>query len=179
MSSISKTSSFKNMTNESLEESGWTMYFDDFFNTNQNIIEDGEYNYSLSFSGVDSSSTSLVSDAASLAAQKLAENFPMSKNGNRSLSLKKRKKIRTAFVDDSLEDTASSPVNSPKVSFGNHFWKEKQKKEIDFSQEKGNPSEERDERKEFSLNEKDSECTELKKRGLCLVPLSMLVNYLG
>ncbi|OIW21030.1 hypothetical protein TanjilG_28256 [Lupinus angustifolius] len=146
------------MTNESLEESGWTMYFDDFFNNNRNIIEDGGCN-SMSFSGVDSSSTSLVSDAASLATQKLAENFLMSKNGNRSLSLKKRKKIRTAFVDDSLEDTASSPVNSPK--------------------EKGNTSEQRDEREELSLNGKDSECTELKKRGLCLVPLSMLANYLG
>ncbi|KAE9599930.1 hypothetical protein Lal_00045937 [Lupinus albus] len=178
MSSISKTPSFKNMTNESLEESGWTIYFDDFFNNNHNIMEDGECN-SLSFSGVDTSSTSLVSDAASLAAQKLAENFPMSKNGNRSLSLKKRKKIRTVFVDDSLEDTASSPVNSPKVSFDNQLWKEKQKKEIDFSQEKGNTSEERDERKELSLNEKNSECTELKKKGLCLVPLSMLVNYVG
>ncbi|XP_019432201.1 PREDICTED: uncharacterized protein LOC109339244 [Lupinus angustifolius] len=178
MSSINKTSSFKNMTNESLEESGWTMYFDDFFNNNRNIIEDGGCN-SMSFSGVDSSSTSLVSDAASLATQKLAENFLMSKNGNRSLSLKKRKKIRTAFVDDSLEDTASSPVNSPKVSFDNQLWKEKLKKEIDFSQEKGNTSEQRDEREELSLNGKDSECTELKKRGLCLVPLSMLANYLG
>ena len=26
---------------------------------------------------------------------------------------------------------------------------------------------------------RDSDCAELKKRGLCLVPLSMIVDYLG
>ena len=119
MSSISKAPCPKNMTSESPEESGWTTYFDDFFN-NQNI--DG-HNCSImsNFSGVDSSSSSLVSDAASLAAAKLvdgtqAEELSMTKEVNRS-SFKKRKKIKTTFVDDALEDTASSPVNSPKVHF--------------------------------------------------------------
>lgn len=31
----------------------------------------------------------------------------------------------------------------------------------------------------FDFVEKTDECRELKKRGLCLVPLSMLVDYLG
>lgn len=31
----------------------------------------------------------------------------------------------------------------------------------------------------FNGNNNIDECTELKKRGLCLVPLSMLVNYYG
>lgn len=115
MSSISKAPSSKNMTSESPEESGWTTYFEDFFN-NRNI-EDQEC--TMSFTGVDHSSSSLVSDAASLPAKKLADNgqageFPMNKSGNKS-SFKKRKKIKTALVDDTLEDTASSPVNSPKV----------------------------------------------------------------
>lgn len=29
------------------------------------------------------------------------------------------------------------------------------------------------------IGSESDRCTELKKRGLCLVPLSMLVNYLG
>ncbi|KAK7290827.1 hypothetical protein RIF29_05550 [Crotalaria pallida] len=181
MSSISKASPSKNMANddESHEESGWTTYFEDFFN-NQNIIDENRDECSMS-----SLSSSLVSDAASLAARKLAHTagileFPMTKNGTKnSLSFKKRKKIRTALVDEALEDTASSPVNSPKVYFDNPFFKEKQKEEIDFYQEKGNTSGQRDEIKKLGLNNgKDGDCTELKKRGLCLVPLSMFVNYI-
>lgn len=34
---------------------------------------------------------------------------------NKRLSFKKRKKIKTSLVDHDLEDTASSPMNSPKV----------------------------------------------------------------
>uniref|UniRef100_A0A0R0JNI6 Uncharacterized protein n=2 Tax=Glycine subgen. Soja TaxID=1462606 RepID=A0A0R0JNI6_SOYBN len=32
---------------------------------------------------------------------------------------------------------------------------------------------------ELKFNGKNIDCTDLKKRGLCLVPLSLLVNYLG
>jgi hypothetical protein len=31
----------------------------------------------------------------------------------------------------------------------------------------------------FEFNEKNIDSTDLKQRGLCLVPLSLLVNYLG
>jgi len=32
---------------------------------------------------------------------------------------------------------------------------------------------------EFGFNEKNVDCIDLKQRGICLVPLSLLVNYLG
>ncbi|XP_020201985.1 vascular-related unknown protein 4 [Cajanus cajan] len=132
---------------DSSEESGWTKYFEDFFNDHN--VDDQKC--SMSFSGIDS--TSFASDAASLAATK---KLTYSTQAEES-SLKKRKKIKTAF-DDALEDTASSPIKGPK--------------------EKGNTSGERDERKEVYFNGRDNDHAELKKKGLCLVPLSMIVKYL-
>lgn len=102
---------------EAPEESGWTMYFEDLFD---NDNDDDRCSISSDFA-----SSSLVSDAASLmTAKKLgsadrelqAQEFVVGKNGNRS-SFKKRKKTKAALIDDSLEDTASSPVNSAKVFF--------------------------------------------------------------
>lgn len=89
----------KGTTSECPEESGWTAYLEDFSNHR-------EHSSSSSFD-----SSSLVSDAASCAAWK---------NVHNNLKIPKRlnfKKTRTKIisVDDSLEDTASSPVNSPKV----------------------------------------------------------------
>ncbi|KAJ1389135.1 hypothetical protein SESBI_38549, partial [Sesbania bispinosa] len=107
----------------SSEESGWTKYFEDFFN-NHNI---DDKKCSISFSGVDYSSSSLVSDAA----KKLADNAQAYRNTS---SFQKRKKIKTTLVDDDLEDTASSPINSPKVLDENQTYKAKQKEIIDFYQ---------------------------------------------
>ncbi|XP_061352834.1 vascular-related unknown protein 4-like [Gastrolobium bilobum] len=154
MSSVSKALSSNDI---STEESGWTMYFEDFFNNH-----DDNHKCSMSFSGVATSSYH-VSDASSMVAKKFAhskqvEEFSVNKNGKRS-SFKKRKNIITALVEDALEDTATSPLNSPK--------------------EKGNTSRQRDEQKELSFNGRDSDCTELKKRELCVVPFSMVANYLG
>ncbi|XP_047149739.1 vascular-related unknown protein 1-like [Vigna umbellata] len=68
---------------------------------------------------------------------------------------RKRKKIKTALVvDDALEDTATSPVKGSKG--------------------KKTTSRERDE----SLRS-DNDHTELKKKGLCLVPMSMIAKYIG
>ncbi|KAL5081783.1 hypothetical protein RYX36_010204, partial [Vicia faba] len=86
------------------------------------------------------------------------------------LSLKKRKKIKTSLVDHDLEDTASSPINSPKI------FKAKGKDEIDqFYEEKGNTEGEKDERDEVGFKERDTsnEHSELNKKGFCLVPMSM------
>ncbi|RDY07423.1 hypothetical protein CR513_08466, partial [Mucuna pruriens] len=157
MSTISKAPSSKNMTTQcnSSEESGWTKYFDDFFNNH--IIDDQKC--SMSFSSVHSYSTSFVSDAASLVAtKKLTDSTQAEEFGNGS-SFKKRRKIKTALLDDALEDTATSPIKG--------------------SKEKRNIPGEKDERKELGFNERDNDHTELKKKGLCLVPLSMIVKYLG
>ncbi|KAK2434553.1 hypothetical protein QL285_019694 [Trifolium repens] len=145
MSSVSKSPS------NSTEESGWTTYFDDFFNKNSDDYDSHKCSSINSLS----TSSSLLSDATSFVDKNVLSHnehveivkkeFSLNnKNGKTGSSFKKRKKI----VDQALEDTATSPpLNSLK--------------------EKGNTSRQ----KELSLNEKDSDCTELKKRGLCVVPL--------
>ncbi|KAK7405068.1 hypothetical protein VNO78_06251 [Psophocarpus tetragonolobus] len=117
MSSITKASPSSNDI-MSTEESGWTSYFDDFFN---NYVDNNKC--SMSLSGVATTSSSLVSDAASnlvekkVANSKQVEEFNyVNKNVERS-SLKKRKEVTTAFIDESLEDTATSPLN--KVLYAN------------------------------------------------------------
>ncbi|XP_010267737.1 PREDICTED: uncharacterized protein LOC104604867 [Nelumbo nucifera] len=98
------------------EESGWTVYFEDYFLSN---------NRETTTCSSVSVSSSLVSDAASCAAWK---KYSSDQNGgvvgyssevgseksNKKLSFKKRR-TRGALNDDDLEDTASSPVNRPKV----------------------------------------------------------------
>jgi len=112
MSSTSKAPSNNNMISfESSEESSWTKYFEDFFNNDQKCSIN-------SFSDFDDGSSSLVSDAGNslVGEKKLADH---SAQGGmqyiKRLSFKKRKKIITSLVDHDLEDTASSPINSPKV----------------------------------------------------------------
>lgn len=93
------------------EESGWTAYFEDFSNNNR------QHSYCSSFD-----SSSLVSDAASGAAWKQSHNNHLAGFSSIGASPEipkklKFRKTRTKEIsqDDSLEDTASSPVNSPKV----------------------------------------------------------------
>ena len=91
------------------EESGWTAYFEDFSHDNN-----------MEQASCISLGSSLVSDAASCAAWKFSnQNHPSSVAGSHSnlpkkLSVKKSR-IKQISEDDPLEDTASSPVNSPKV----------------------------------------------------------------
>ncbi|KAI9079143.1 hypothetical protein K1719_038869 [Acacia pycnantha] len=118
----------------SSEESGWTTYFDDFFNNHNKAC------WSMAYSVVNSSS-SLVSDATSfinLAAKKVTsysdddhqtrreEEFSVNKNvscrATRS-NFRKRKKAQAVNLiiiddDDVLRDTATSPliINSFKVN---------------------------------------------------------------
>ncbi|KAL4619258.1 hypothetical protein ACB092_06G067200 [Castanea dentata] len=170
MNSTSKALISKERTSEPAEESGWTMYFEDLLANNNN-----EYSYSSS--GLES--PSLVSDAASLAGKRYESierdgSLAMVKSSSKRLSFKKRK-AKGAFVDDALEDTASSPVNSPKVcNLAEMDMNAIRNNNTGISQEKSSVSGQIDER-----SGRDSDCTELKKRGLCLVPLSMLVNYFG
>lgn len=97
------------------EESGWTAYFEDISHNNE------EHSYCSSCD-----SSSLLSDAASGVAWKLSHNNHLpacsSIRGSPKISNKlKFKKTRAKEIcqDDSLEDTASSPVNDPNVRFIN------------------------------------------------------------
>lgn len=116
MDSMSKALSSQARTNESPEESGWTMYFEDFL-ANKEHSSSPSGNYGRASYGYGSSS--LVSDAASSAGRKkLVDNDHVAvlslEKRCKKLSFKKRK-TKGAVVDDALEDTASSPVTSPKV----------------------------------------------------------------
>ncbi|XP_042971736.1 vascular-related unknown protein 1 isoform X2 [Carya illinoinensis] len=163
-------------TTTSPEESGWTAYFEDL----------------SSYEGHSSSNSSLhtssvVSDAASSATWK---------NSNSNLKIPKRlgfKKTRTKIIsfDDSLEDTASSPVSSPKVGDlepGDMNPRKAHDHHIISSLSKAdtldhyNPELQADERREIMNfgGKNNHDYTELRKRGLCLVPLSKLIactNY--
>ncbi|XP_021293311.1 uncharacterized protein LOC110423413 [Herrania umbratica] len=187
-SSLHKSVASKGTTGE--EESGWTAYFEDFSNNDQ------QHSYCSSFSR----SSSLISDAATTgAAWKTSHNnhhvfacsLSCADSSPKILPKKLRfKKTRTKEIcheDDSLEDTASSPVNSPKVSNlmkSNDMNLRKREDQIHSSLGKETTSEnyseiQNEEESKTNFDHGKNDFTELKKRGLCLVPLSTLVNYLG
>ncbi|ONK65607.1 uncharacterized protein A4U43_C07F38820 [Asparagus officinalis] len=162
------------------EESGWTIYFDDFFAQQEEELED---NCTISNSDINNGGSSMISDAASCVPWK----FPATTQGQNKLSFKKRKG-RRVLNEDPLEDTASSPVNSPKVSEMDQSIGLNQRKKDEnsyISQEKdidgfeSCSGQRRDGMDGCGVVDGADQCTELKERGLCLVPLSMLVDYLG
>ncbi|XP_027347888.1 vascular-related unknown protein 1 [Abrus precatorius] len=171
------------------QESGWTSYLEDFSKGME----------PSSCSSLDGSS--LLSDAASSAAWKLSHHNHLlscslvKASGHSAPNLPQKlsfKRARTKHIseDDPLEDTASSPVNSPKVRDLNPT--EIISRKVDdqlggsmggkgFTSSENYSALQRDDDDEHELkyNGKNIDCTDLKKRGLCLVPLSLLVNYLG
>ncbi|XP_039047221.1 vascular-related unknown protein 1-like [Hibiscus syriacus] len=173
---------------DSVEESGWTAYFEDFSNNNHHLHHQ-QNSYCSSFS----CGSSLISDAATTrgAAWKSSSNHTNIDHHHRVFPRKLRfKKIRSEEIcdqDDSLEDTASSPVNSPKVS---DDWKSinmnpRKREDQAAHSSLGKESEENfsdihneEGRNKLNFHDGKKDCTELNKRGLCLVPFSMLVNYL-
>ncbi|KAF5181472.1 Serine/threonine-protein kinase/endoribonuclease IRE1 [Thalictrum thalictroides] len=107
---------------------------------------------------------------------------------SRQISFKKRRTRDVVAFDDALEDTASSPVNSPKVSDlkRQQVYVNPRKKDGNINSSQGTTSVHcSDFQNDKDLNGlgssfvRENEYTQLKKRGLCLVPLSMLVNYIG
>ncbi|CAL9186308.1 unnamed protein product, partial [Musa hybrid cultivar] len=164
----------------SSEESGWTMYFEEFMASEERKAAGG-------FSSGVVGGFSIVSDAASCVAfDPSSPGLEVSEEKYRKLSLKKKKKRGKGLLDDdSLEDTASSPVNSPKVTDLSYVTLNSTKKDVcrDSPQEDAAGCRNDAEPKEIvggsDFAEGTNEYAELKKRGLCLVPLSMLANYLG
>ncbi|KAH6757197.1 hypothetical protein C2S53_020919 [Perilla frutescens var. hirtella] len=149
------------------EESGWTAYLEDFSCNNNSFM----------------SSSSLVSDAAW--------------NGSNSIRRLKFNKLNrsnnrrkyTYEYDDDLEDTASSPVNSPKVSTMKQM--EVNHRRIDdvascdfLGQQSSSNNFMKHDREQRNTNnvidnKSVDEYMELRKRGLCVVPMSALMNYIG
>ncbi|KAI3971944.1 hypothetical protein MKX01_030145 [Papaver californicum] len=185
------SNSYSQHHNEEEEESGWTGYFEDFSNCSSNTSSDF-------------GSSSMISDAASCAAWKkknhaLVNNIhddvrlvleKCCKNLNIFNTTNTKKRRSSRVVDDSLEDTASSPVNSPKVSETRELDVispeiNVYESNIDISQGKRRilPDHCLDMKfkddKRNGIGREINECTELRKRGFCLVPMSMLVNYVA
>ncbi|KAJ6727938.1 VASCULAR-RELATED UNKNOWN PROTEIN 1-RELATED [Salix koriyanagi] len=159
---ISSSSDDEKITDDSFEESGWTKYFEDAFAKNNNR-EDHDVNDHVSFSfDHDHGSSSMVSDAASLAVKKSSGDH---------------------LGEKGCRDTASSPVHSPKVNDGmmisQYRTSTKQRDKMGVSQDRRSASSHIDMRSDLGFILRESDDTELKNRGLCLVPLSMVVNYLG
>ncbi|KAF3784612.1 hypothetical protein EJ110_NYTH22670 [Nymphaea thermarum] len=143
------------------QESGWTMYIDYFLRQQRGL------------KGSSSSQTegySTVSDAASAAAWK-----PLTPKACRRLNFKRRK-TGEILDEDPLEDTASSPVSSPKSaeqennSSCSRFplpaaqaWDGENECAELRPQARNNASRFADENK----------CKQLNERGLCLLPVSM------
>ncbi|PIN14935.1 hypothetical protein CDL12_12445 [Handroanthus impetiginosus] len=147
---------------EEEEESGWTYYLEDFSNCSN---------------GSFMSSPSLVSDAA--------WNGVESMNQIRRLNFKNLKKgsFKKYSCDDDFEDTASSPVNSPKVSSLKRM--EVNYRRIDdvaagnfLGKEAGSNNFSRDD-KNVADDRNSDQYVDLRKKGLCLVPMSTFMNYFG
>ncbi|XP_020594006.1 uncharacterized protein LOC110034087 [Phalaenopsis equestris] len=182
-----KTLCSKEQSSYSEGESGWTSYFEDFKVSEKRKASEAASCSSCS-SSLHEAGSSMVSDAASCTAWKThhitgeiaGEPLPPPERlGNLSL---KRKMGRGVLGDDSLEDTASSPVNSPKVGEFKVLEmktrkKEESKEKMSGSGDcKGHASEGI---KEANYTGIVDQCSEIRKQGLCLVPISMLANYLG
>ncbi|CAH8383538.1 unnamed protein product [Eruca vesicaria subsp. sativa] len=169
------------------EESGWTAYLDDFSNQYRTHREDSDHQDKSSCSLLDVS-PSLVSDAATdaFSGQGFPVNFPVKLKFGKA----RTKKI---CEDDSLEDTASSPVNSPKVSQVEHIQTHPRKNEdyvcSSFAMrttrgmgdnqiqiQKGN---EQNMTIMRNLGEGNINNMDLRSKGLCVVPISMLANFQG
>ncbi|XP_016579431.1 vascular-related unknown protein 4 isoform X2 [Capsicum annuum] len=175
-----QSNSDHNCVAQDQEESGWTTYLEDFsmennYNRENSICCEDDDDDDDSFG-----SPSLLSDAASHAVWKnfgdtninnnqvvINSNSPnMSTGGSPFLKRLNLKKPRNKKISDpDLEDTASSPVNSPKGFEGGS----RQAQQMETVE--GNSTR--------YFDEKNKSYMDLKKKGLCLVPLSMLVNYRG
>ncbi|XP_072993462.1 vascular-related unknown protein 4-like isoform X2 [Typha latifolia] len=145
------------------EESGWTLYLEDFLS-----FKNEEAAPSNTSSTIGGGGSSMVSDAASYVAWNPPARVGTS-DGSKKLSFRKKKE-RKASVDDSLEDTASSPVKD----YCHMDMNTDKKVDTEIFQEKGNgcnnyKETETSEIGEASVAERGYGCNELRKRGLCLL----------
>ncbi|XP_009145460.2 vascular-related unknown protein 1-like isoform X1 [Brassica rapa] len=172
------------------EESGWTTYLEDFSKQYRNHREDSDHQdkNSCSLLGV---SPSLVSDAATDAFS--GKSFSVKFSAKLKFGKARTKKI---CEDDSLEDTASSPVNSPKVSQSEHIQTPPRKHDYYVSSSFVMRNTRGMEDHQIQIQEADGQNMsmmgnlregnnindnnmDLRSRGLCVVPISTLANFNG
>ncbi|XP_004243463.1 vascular-related unknown protein 1-like [Solanum lycopersicum] len=178
--------------NDEQEESGWTTYLEDFSMEQHNNNSINNNNSEISTYCDSFGSPSLLSDAASHVVWNNNHQVMINTSNYGSPFLKRlnlKKPRNNKISDPDLQDTASSPVNSPKVSSFN--------KQMDINYRRGDNNnngnfqgfegssrqhqemETIEKNSSMCFDERNKSYMDLKKKGLCLVPLSMLVNYRG
>ncbi|XP_074300559.1 vascular-related unknown protein 1-like [Silene latifolia] len=160
----------------SREESGWTQYIDGFSEYNKQLQREGSSGYAIS--------ESMVSDAGSSPEwkQKLLNGLP---KFPKRLNFKS-KRTQEISGDDSLEDTASSPVHSPKITMNfksMNLNSRQSSDDHDYHMVDGDISTDEHSKYNNYINRRQEaginvEFTELRKKGLCLVPIAMVTNNL-
>ncbi|KAL6840741.1 hypothetical protein ACP4OV_029605 [Aristida adscensionis] len=174
-------------------ESSWTDYFVDFMLSEEEKKRLQEASYCATEGEGDGGDSypeedSMVSDAASHAP---AAMFPLP--GKYKELKKLKKKPFKALDHDDLEDTASSPVNSPKVSAMSQLELSPKRrcnvrdltKEVGIGDDHGREGMDCADAAMEAVGFVDQSqrsitpCAELKDKGVCLFPLSMLLHYNG
>ncbi|KAH9620554.1 hypothetical protein KSS87_014724 [Heliosperma pusillum] len=107
----------------------------------------------------------------------IANNFPGYENSSTASGTEPWSAAQNphrTFVDQDLEDTASSPANSPKVNdLSSLFMMSQNMEAVDFSHQENGWNLQKTKVMEDIIE------TELRRKGLCLVPISNIVNVLG
>lgn len=165
----------------SSEDSGWSLY-----------IKDSVAGSNMKDASVSSGSefSSMFSDAGSLPTKICAGD----RYAKSTWSISKRRKTEVTFVDDELEDTASSPICNSEVcdleklhgKVRGTGYDRNMLKGVDqlseygtsaSSEEIGNSSDQTDEVVHSGFIGNNICYKGLRERGLCLVPVSMLFNF--
>ncbi|KAF8094080.1 hypothetical protein N665_0370s0015 [Sinapis alba] len=157
------------------EESGWTTYLEDFSKQYRTHREDSDHQdkSSCSLLGV---SPSLVSDAATDAIS--SRSFPVKFSSKLKFGKARTKKI---CEDDSLEDTASSRLIALSQSERIQTPPRKHDDYVSSSFVMRNTRGIEDHLVENLIegNNSNDNNMDLRSRGLCVVPISMLANFNG
>ncbi|XP_062191021.1 vascular-related unknown protein 1-like [Phragmites australis] len=166
------------------EESGWTSYIDYFMETQRPQKEESGADPSTGDVGCRSASEYSGDCAGIGGSTRLPALVEPSKASGR-LSLKKEGRRKKVLYDESLEDTATSPISSPKLielrdSDANHQKKEDARDDIFHSKKTSvdkfgcNNHTNNGENTATDMDDDDAAYAnnELRKKGLCLVPVS-------
>uniref|UniRef100_A0A0A9BHP5 Uncharacterized protein n=1 Tax=Arundo donax TaxID=35708 RepID=A0A0A9BHP5_ARUDO len=172
-------------------ESSWTDYFVDFMLCEEEEKKQEALYFATEGDGDDCTheeeeEDSMISDAASRAPAALLP------GKYKELKKLKKKAFKALDHDDSLADTASSPVNSPKVSVMSQLELSPKRrcnirdltKEVGIGDDHGREGMDCTDAAIGVIFVDQSRmsitpCAELKDKGVCLFPLSMLLHYHG
>ncbi|XP_013717249.1 vascular-related unknown protein 4-like [Brassica napus] len=161
---MSKCETLKFSSDQTPEESSWSMYFEDFFEASSSAVHIGDF------------SSSSVPDAMSFVATKKTVDMSKQEGPNyyNNLNFKRTRNREVPFGRHcDLEDTASSPSRSLNVNSIMNLLENNTRHGGGVGEDTNNVKGESAVQNEGELS------VDLKKKGLCLVPMSMVTNFLG